>query len=280
MTNPAAWHPDPTAAHEYRWWDGTRWTEHVADGGQASVDPLSGDPGAGTTGGTGTDADTGQSAHGGDTEASGTDADVGRSAHEGDTEASGSWQQPGSAEAAATAEQPVQQPEQTWQQPAQPADQSWQQPADPGARTGGQPPSWQESPSWSQPGQPAAAPAPAPATNGVAIAALVIGIIAILISWVPALGALAGILALVLGFVGRSKAKKTPANVGSGQALTGIVTGILATLISIGVTIALVAFGSSFMGTFETYEQCLEQGNTAEECDDELERDLLDRFGQ
>lgn len=40
----AAWHPDPTGRHEQRYWDGTRWTEHVADGGSTSTDPLDATP--------------------------------------------------------------------------------------------------------------------------------------------------------------------------------------------------------------------------------------------
>jgi hypothetical protein len=40
-TPPAgAWHPDPAGRHETRWWDGTRWTEHVSDGGRVSVDHV------------------------------------------------------------------------------------------------------------------------------------------------------------------------------------------------------------------------------------------------
>jgi len=34
------WHPDPTGRHQYRWWDGTTWTEGVANGGQVGSDPL------------------------------------------------------------------------------------------------------------------------------------------------------------------------------------------------------------------------------------------------
>lgn len=34
------WHPDPARRHEYRYHDGTRWTHHVADQGQAATDPL------------------------------------------------------------------------------------------------------------------------------------------------------------------------------------------------------------------------------------------------
>ncbi len=36
----AGWFPDPAARHEYRYWDGTSWTEHVADRGVAGLDPL------------------------------------------------------------------------------------------------------------------------------------------------------------------------------------------------------------------------------------------------
>jgi hypothetical protein len=38
---PADWYADPLARHQYRYWDGSAWTEHVADNGQASLDPLS-----------------------------------------------------------------------------------------------------------------------------------------------------------------------------------------------------------------------------------------------
>jgi hypothetical protein len=36
----AGWHRDPTGRHEVRWWDGQRWTEHVATQGQPSTDPI------------------------------------------------------------------------------------------------------------------------------------------------------------------------------------------------------------------------------------------------
>lgn len=41
MSNPA-WESDPTTRHEYRWWDGEKWTEYVADDGVQSLDPLTG----------------------------------------------------------------------------------------------------------------------------------------------------------------------------------------------------------------------------------------------
>jgi general stress protein CsbA len=35
----AGWNPDPFNRHQQRYWDGARWTEHVADNGQRSIDP-------------------------------------------------------------------------------------------------------------------------------------------------------------------------------------------------------------------------------------------------
>lgn len=43
METPADWRPDPSGRHDYRYWDGQQWTEHVADSGQASIDPLPAD---------------------------------------------------------------------------------------------------------------------------------------------------------------------------------------------------------------------------------------------
>ena len=36
----AGWHRDPYGRAQHRYWDGGRWTEHIASGGQSSVDPL------------------------------------------------------------------------------------------------------------------------------------------------------------------------------------------------------------------------------------------------
>ncbi len=46
---PAAWHPDPLGRYEYRYWDGQRWTEHVANQGIAGVDATGLEPPASTT---------------------------------------------------------------------------------------------------------------------------------------------------------------------------------------------------------------------------------------
>lgn len=39
--NPARWERDPTGRHEHRYWNGSGWTDHVADAGRMGVDPIS-----------------------------------------------------------------------------------------------------------------------------------------------------------------------------------------------------------------------------------------------
>src|SRR5439155_26260171 len=39
-TTPADWYPDPSAMHQLRYWNGSDWTEHVADNGVTAIDPL------------------------------------------------------------------------------------------------------------------------------------------------------------------------------------------------------------------------------------------------
>jgi uncharacterized membrane protein YhaH (DUF805 family) len=37
---PANWYADPSGRHQYRYFDGAQWTEHVADDGRVRLDPL------------------------------------------------------------------------------------------------------------------------------------------------------------------------------------------------------------------------------------------------
>jgi hypothetical protein len=37
---PAGWKADPTGRHQFRYWDGSHWTENVADGGEQSRDAV------------------------------------------------------------------------------------------------------------------------------------------------------------------------------------------------------------------------------------------------
>jgi hypothetical protein len=38
--HPAAWLKDPTGRHEYRYWEGTRWTDDVSDAGRPSKESV------------------------------------------------------------------------------------------------------------------------------------------------------------------------------------------------------------------------------------------------
>lgn len=97
---------------------------------------------------------------------------------------------------------------------------------------------------------PAAAPAPAPTpagapapTNGLAIAALVVGIVAFISGWAPIWGLLAGAAAVVLGILGLRKPG------GKGMSIAGIITGGLGALWGLVVTIIFfVALVAGFSG--------------------------------
>lgn len=39
-----SWQPDPTGRHQYRWWDGTVWSDVVADDGEEALDPYVSEP--------------------------------------------------------------------------------------------------------------------------------------------------------------------------------------------------------------------------------------------
>lgn len=80
-------------------------------------------------------------------------------------------------------------------------------------------------------------------SNGLAIASLVTGILALLLSWIPGINlfaALLAIAALITGFMGLKNAKR-PGVGGKGMAITGLVTGVLAILLTILVIAGLAA---------------------------------------
>lgn len=85
------------------------------------------------------------------------------------------------------------------------------------------------------------APAPAPVTtptggtNGLAIAAMVVGIVGFIFGWAPFFGFIAGIAAVILGIIAL---KKSP--VLKGMSITGIVLGGIATLWGLVVSALLI----------------------------------------
>ncbi|NQU36224.1 MAG: DUF2510 domain-containing protein, partial [Actinobacteria bacterium] len=40
MAASADWYPDPSGHHQMRYWDGSAWTDHIANAGVAGSEPL------------------------------------------------------------------------------------------------------------------------------------------------------------------------------------------------------------------------------------------------
>ena len=102
-------------------------------------------------------------------------------------------------------------------------------------------------------GQPAGYPYAAPVTKkapGMALAAMILGIAAVVTGFVV-FGALLGIAAIILGALSLQKVKEV--GVGKAFALTGIITGAVSVLISICMLFVIISFA-------QTTEKCLEVG--------------------
>lgn len=102
-------------------------------------------------------------------------------------------------------------------------------------------------------GQPAGYPYAAPVTKkapGMALAAMILGIAAVLTGFLV-FGALLGIAAIILGVLSLKKTKEVGA--GKAFALTGIITGAVSVLISICMLFVIISFA-------QTTEKCLEVG--------------------
>ena len=116
-----------------------------------------------------------------------------------------------------------------------------------------------------------------PPRNGLGIAALVLGILALLTALFVVGGAF-GIAAIVLGFLGRGRAKRGEATNG-GMALAGIVLGVLSLLLTV---LVLVGVASLFQSEqFSNLADCLESaGNdraAQQQCQAEFEEDVVGR---
>lgn len=90
--------------------------------------------------------------------------------------------------------------------------------------------------------------------SGMAITALILGIIALLSCWTIVGGILFGLIAIVLGFVAARRAKRGEAG-GRGMAITGIVLGLLGLVLSVVIVAVIGAFWNS--ASFSDYRECL-----------------------
>jgi len=124
-----------------------------------------------------------------------------------------------------------------------------------------------------------AAPTARPRRNGMGTAALVVGVVAlvlvVLILFAP-LGAFLGLVALVLGIVGLVRANRGQAD-NRGQAVAGLVTGALALVIGLFFAASIGAFFATNVNDFRQFGSCLDgaRGDQAREaCAEQLERNL------
>ena len=93
--------------------------------------------------------------------------------------------------------------------------------------------------------------------NGLGVTSLVLGILALLGSWVPVVGVVAGILAvvgLVLGIVGMRRARRGEAT-NRGVALAGTILSALALLVAIVTT---VLYATVFASVWDDVSECAE----------------------
>jgi hypothetical protein len=121
--------------------------------------------------------------------------------------------------------------------------------------------------------------APAAPKNGLGIAALVVAVIALLGSFSVIGGILGGVVAVILGVIGRGRAKSGEATNG-GVALAGVVLGVIAIIVSL-------VFIPIYVGLFKDmggggYLECLQQAgqdrSAVEQCSDELRQTMSNRL--
>jgi hypothetical protein len=80
--------------------------------------------------------------------------------------------------------------------------------------------------------------------NGLGTAAMVLGIIALVLFFTIFIGVVCGVLAIVFGAIGRARVRRGQAT-NHGQATAGLVTGTIAVLAAILLFVALVPAGGN-----------------------------------
>ncbi|WP_309053522.1 DUF4190 domain-containing protein [Streptomyces sp.] len=133
--------------------------------------------------------------------------------------------------------------------------------------------------SFSSPTQPhdhARHPADARRANGMAIAALVLGIVALVLFWTVFGGIVLGLAAVVLGIIGARRARggRAPHRT---MSVVGAVLGALALIVSV----VILAIGASVLGSdeYENFDECVRNATSQGErqaCERDFERDVND----
>jgi hypothetical protein len=112
--------------------------------------------------------------------------------------------------------------------------------------------------------------------NGLGTAALVLGIIALVLCWTIFVGFICGLLALIFGIIGRRRVSRHEATNG-GAALAGAITGGLGLAASIAIIAAGAAFFVSHKNDFKNYNDCINHAQTQQDlqqCADDFNRSV------
>jgi hypothetical protein len=115
--------------------------------------------------------------------------------------------------------------------------------------------------------------------NGLGTAALVLGVVAVvlvLLLLFSPIGAFLGLLAVVFGILGIMRANRGEAD-NRGQAVAGLVCGGLALLFGVALTISIGTWFATHVNDFNRFGQCIDDARGAaarEQCADQLSRDL------
>ncbi len=104
---------------------------------------------------------------------------------------------------------------------------------------------------------------PAMTRNGAGTAALVLGVIGLLTSWLI-VGGLVGLVAIVCGAIGVGRFNRREAT-NRGAAVSGIALGVVSFLISAAVVVAGASFWSNNKTEFNNLADCLASANTTAE---------------
>jgi hypothetical protein len=103
--------------------------------------------------------------------------------------------------------------------------------------------------------------------SGLAIASFVLGILSVLMGFIPVFGWALIILTLIFGFISLSQIRKNNHLRGKGLAITGLVLGFIAVLISLVLFIAIISLFSYAVGNSTVYEGAGEILMLNEKCD-------------
>jgi uncharacterized protein DUF4190 len=119
----------------------------------------------------------------------------------------------------------------------------------------------------------------APKKDVLGISALIVAILGLLFSWSVFGGFVLGVVAVILGFVGRSKVKRGEASNG-GVALGGIVLGALAVVVSLAFIAIWYGAFSDIGGTdyFDCVSKAGSDPKAVQSCADQFQDHLQSQF--